>query len=158
MTSPSEVRTERAESLRALEHEVGVMIRRVRRVIGVRAQMVHPELQPAAYLLLSSVAESGPVRASALVELFDTDKGAVSRQVSHLLDLDLLVKEPDPADARASLISVTEEAARRMADVVQHRHQLLDEGLSEWTDDQLEAFVADLGRYNAALNSAAGLS
>jgi DNA-binding MarR family transcriptional regulator len=147
----------RAETLRALEHEVGVMIRRVRRVIGVRAQMVHPELQPASYLLLSSIAQSGPVRASALVELFDTDKGAVSRQVSHLLDLGLLSKEPDPADARASLVSVTDEAARRMADVVEHRHKLLDEGLSEWTDEQLESFVADLGRYNAALNGAAGL-
>ena len=151
-------RVARAESLRALEHEVGVMIRRVRRVIGVRAQMVHPELQPASYLLLSSIAESGPVRASALVELFDTDKGAISRQVSHLIDLGLLVKEQDPADARASLVSVTDEAARRMADVVEHRHKLLDEGLSEWSDDQLDAFVADLGRYNAALDDAAGIT
>ena len=130
------------------------MIRRVRRVIGVRAQMVHPDLQPASYLILSSVAESGPVRASTLVELFDTDKGAISRQVGHLLDLDLLVKERDPGDARAWLISVTDEARRRMADVVEHRHKLLDEGLSEWSDAQLETFVSDLGRYNVALNNA----
>ncbi len=148
----------RADSLRSLEHEVGVMIRRVRRAIGVRAQMVHPDLQPAAYLLLSSVFESGPVRASALVELFDTDKGAISRQVGHLLDLGLLEKEQDPVDARAWLISVTEDAKRRMAEVVVHRHQLLDEGLSEWSDAQLEGFVADLGNYNAALNLASGLA
>lgn len=133
------------------------MIRRVRRVIGVRAQMVHPDLQPASYLILSSVAESGPVRASTLVELFDTDKGAISRQVGHLLDLELLVKERDPGDARAWLISVTDEARRRMADVVEHRHKLLDEGLSEWSDAQLETFVSDLGRYNVALNNASGL-
>lgn len=147
----------RADTLRSLEHEVGVMIRRVRRVIGVRAQMVHPDLQPASYLLLSSISESGPVRASALVELFDTDKGAISRQVSHLLELGLLAKEQDPTDARAQLISVTDDAARRMVDVVEHRHKLLDEGLSEWSDDQLDLFVEDLGRYNEALNSANGL-
>lgn len=149
--------TDRASSLRALEHEVGVMLRRVRRVIGVRAQMVHPDLQPASYLILSSVADSGPVRASRLVELFDTDKGAVSRQVGHLLDLGLLVKERDPDDARAWLISVTDEATRRIADVVEHRHKLLDEGLADWSDAQLDAFVSDLGRYNTALNDASGL-
>lgn len=148
---------DRAETLRSLEHEVGVMIRRVRRAIGVRATMVHPDLQPASYLILSSVVESGPVRASELVELFDTDKGAISRQVGHLLDLGLLTKEPDPADARASLISATDEATRRMADVVEHRHKLLDEGLSQWSDTQLESFVDDLGRYNVALNEASGL-
>ncbi len=36
----------RAETVRALEHEVGVLIRRVRRVIGERARAVHPDLQP----------------------------------------------------------------------------------------------------------------
>ncbi|CAN5356639.1 MarR family transcriptional regulator [soil metagenome] len=144
----------RADTLRSLEHEVGVMIRRLRRVIGVRAVMVHPDLQPASYLLLSSVAQSGPVRASALVELFDTDKGAISRQVGHLLELGLLQKEPDPVDARASLISVTDEAAGRLADVTEHRHKLIDEGLSDWSDEQLESFTEELGRYNVALNDA----
>ena len=147
----------REESLRSLEQEVGVMIRRVRRVIGIRAQMVHPDLQPAAYLLLSSIADSGPVRASELVERFDTDKGAISRQVSHLLELELLAKEKDPADARASLISVTDDAMSRMADVVEHRHKLFAEGLSEWSEADLDGFVKDLGRYNTALNEASGL-
>ncbi len=147
----------RDETLRALEQEVGVMIRRVRRVINLRAQMVHPQLQPSAYLLLSSIAESGPVRASELVERFDTDKGAISRQVSHLLDLELLVKEKDPSDARASLVSVTDDAKSRMADVVEHRRKLFAEGLSEWSEAELAGFVQDLGRYNAALNEASGL-
>ena len=144
--------------MRTLEHEVGVLMRRVRRVIGVRAQMVHPNLQPASYLILSSVAESGPVRASALVELFDTDKGAISRQVGHLLELGLLDKEPDPGDARAWLISVTPQARKRLADVVEQRQRLLDEGLVEWDDAKLAAFVEELGRYNEALNAANDLS
>lgn len=147
----------RDETLRSLEQEVGVMIRRVRRVIGIRAQMVHPELQPSAYLLLSSIAESGPVRASELVERFDTDKGAVSRQVSHLLGLELLAKEKDPSDARASLVSVTDDAKSRMADVVEHRRKLFAEGLSEWSEAELARFVKDLARYNAALDEASGL-
>lgn len=147
----------RSDSLRSLEHEVGVMIRRVRRVIGERARTVHPDLQPASYLILSHVAQSGPVRASTLVELFDIDKGAISRQVGHLLELGLLRKEPDPADARAWLISLTDEAQSRMSDVSDHRRKLLDENLADWDAAELEAFVADLTRYNRALNRGVGM-
>ena len=50
----------RAETARrCLEQEVGVLIRRVRRVIGERARLVHPDLQPASYLLLSLPGRDG---------------------------------------------------------------------------------------------------
>jgi DNA-binding MarR family transcriptional regulator len=142
----------RAESLRDLEHEVGVLIRRVRRVIGERARSVHPDLQPASYLILSWINDSGPVRASALVEQFDVDKGAVSRQVKHLVDLNLLAAEKDPADGRATLLSVTDEARTRLADVTDHRRKLLDERLATWSASELAGFASELSRYNAALN------
>ena len=134
------------------------MIRRVRRVIGERARAVHPDLQPASYLILAYVATSGPVRASVLVEQFDIDKGAISRQLAHLIELGLLAKEPDPADARASLLSISDEATRRMADVAEHRHKWLDERLGDWSAEELDAFVGELGRYNEALNRAAELA
>lgn len=143
----------RNDTLRDLEHEVGVLIRRVRRVIGERARAVHPDLQPASYLILSTVAQGDPVRASVIADLFDVDKGAVSRQVKHLIELGLLAKEPDPADARATLLSVTDEARTRMADVVEHRRKYVDERLSGWSDDDLAGFVSELGRYNAALGT-----
>ena len=54
----------RADTVRALEHEVGVLIRRVRRAIGERARAVHPDLQPMSYLMLAHLAESGPLRSS----------------------------------------------------------------------------------------------
>lgn len=142
----------RTETLLELEHEVGVLIRRVRRVIGERARMVHPDLQPASYLILTTVAQGDPVRASAISELFEVDKGAISRQVKHLVELGLLQVEKDPADARATLLSVTDEARTRMADVVAHRQKELAEKLSGWTDEDLSTFVSELGRYNAALN------
>ena len=112
----------RADTLRDLESEVGVLIRRVRRVIGERARLVHPELQPASYLILTTIAQGEPVRASAISELFDVDKGAISRPVKHLVALGLLTHAKDPADARASLLSVTDEARTRMADVERRDH------------------------------------
>ncbi|WP_139984352.1 MarR family winged helix-turn-helix transcriptional regulator [Nocardioides litoris] len=142
----------RVETLRELEHEVAVLIRRVRRVIGERARAVHPDLQPPSYLILAMVAEEGPLRASVLSETFDIDKGAISRQVKHLLDLGLLVADKDPSDARASLLSATDEARSRLADVVEHRRKYLDERLADWSDADLTTFVAELSRYNASLD------
>ena len=92
------------ESLRLLESEVGVLIRRIKRVLGERARAVHPDLQPASYLMLAYLADDGPLRASAIAETFDIDKGAISRQVQHLVDLGLVDRTPDPADGRASLL------------------------------------------------------
>jgi DNA-binding MarR family transcriptional regulator len=142
----------RAESLRHLEQEVGVMIRRVRRVIGVRAQLVHEDLQPAAYLMLGYVAEHGPLRASSVAEIFATDKGAISRQVQHLVDLGLVVRVPDPDDRRASLVSATDDAVSRLDEVARYRRKWLDEQLGDWTDERLADFTRQLSDYNEALS------
>jgi DNA-binding MarR family transcriptional regulator len=135
-----------------LEGEVAVLIRRVKRVIGERARAMHPDLQPASYLMIGYVAEHGPVRASAVAEVYGIDKGAISRQVNHLVHLGLLRGEPDPADRRATLLSVTDEALSRLEDLKAHRRKLVDEQLGDWSAAELERFASDLARYNAALN------
>jgi len=142
----------RVDSLRLLEQEVGVLVRRVKRVIGERARAVHESLQPAAYLMLSYVAEHGPVRASALVDVFHIDKGAISRQVGHLLELGLVERTPDPEDGRATLLSVTDEAVQRMQAVAEHRRRALSDQLADWTDEELADLAGTLRRYNATLD------
>ena len=142
----------RADSLRDLEREVGVLIRRIRRVIGERARAVHEDLQPAAYLMLSWLVDEGPVRASAMVEKFNIDKGAVSRQLHHLDELGLVERTPDPDDGRATLVVASEEGRRRLADVSEHRRKWLDEQLGDWTDERLDGFAQQLEEYNEALS------
>ncbi len=144
----------RADTIRELEQEVGVLIRRVRRVIGVRARAVHESLQPASYLILAHVNQNGPLRASSIVEDFDIDKGAISRQVSHLIELGLVERTPDPDDGRATLLSVTAEGAQRMQDVAEDRRKRLDAQLGDWSEEELAGFVAELARYNASLTEA----
>lgn len=144
----------RADELGRLEQEVGVLIRRVKRVIGERARAVHPDLQPASYLMLTFLATEGPQRSSVMSDRFNVDKGAISRQVQHLCDLGLLVREPDPADGRAMLISASADAVRRMATVDRDRRRWLEEQLAEWSEADLRDFVTGLGRYNAALDTA----
>jgi len=141
----------RAEELGRLEQEVGVLIRRVKRVIAERARAVHPDLQPASYLMLTFLATEGPQRSSVMSERFNVDKGAISRQVQHLCELGLLVRNPDPVDGRAMLISATPDAVRRMDAVDRDRRRWLEEQLADWSEDDLRTFVGDLGRYNKAL-------
>lgn len=141
----------RADLLAGLETEVGVLIRRVKRVIGERARIVHPDLAASSYLLLTFLAEQGPVRSSVLSEHFGVDKGAISRQVQHLDDLGLVERRADPVDGRAWLLAATDEAIGRLEAVTQERRRFLDARLGEWGDADLEAFVAALGRYNRAL-------
>ncbi len=142
---------DKAHLVNQLELEMGTLIRRIRRRVMERAREVHEELQPAAYFILANVAESGPKRASTLVEEFGIDKGAISRQVQQLVDLGFVERTPDPADGRAMTLGVTDEGRRRLADTSRSRRKLLDERLSGWTDGELDAFVTALARYNKTL-------
>lgn len=144
-------RPTREEAVRQLEQEFGVLLRRIRRVIGERARQVHPGLQASGYLMLGYVREHGPLRASVMCTVFDLDKGAVSRQVQHLLDLGLVAREPDPSDGRATLISVTDEAVRRMDAVDAERREGLADKLGGWSVAELVELAESLERYNASL-------
>jgi DNA-binding MarR family transcriptional regulator len=139
------------ETMHALEHEMGVLVRRIRRMIAERARMVHPELSPVAYSMLLALNDSGPRRASDLVDLFSIDKGAVSRQVGSLLELGMIERSPDPEDRRAAILAITEEGSRRLESISAMRRQEISERLSGWSEEDLSRFVAGLARYNQAL-------
>ncbi|MFC6154157.1 MarR family winged helix-turn-helix transcriptional regulator [Nocardioides yefusunii] len=142
----------RDDLLTDLEQQVVVLVRRARRLIAIRAVRIHPDLAPTSYVALTYVNCNGPVRASAIAEHFSIDKGAVSRQVQLLSDLGLVVREADPDDRRASIISVTQEARDRLEEARRGRRERLREGMEGWQDADLETFVGLLGKYNALLD------
>ncbi len=144
----------RAESTRTLERELGTLIRRLKRVVAERARAIHPDLQPAAYWILTHLHQHGAARAASVAEGLELDKGAVSRHVQHLLDLGLVERTPDPDDGRATLLSLSAEAAARLADVDEHRRKWFDEALGTWDEDELAGFVAQLTRYNRTIDDA----
>jgi len=138
----------RDAAVRTLEHEIGLLLRRIRRGIAERAVQVHPELNPTSYTLLATLSDFGPRRAADLAELFAMDKGTVSRVVHQLLELGLVERSPDPADGRASIVSVTAEAQRRLGHMYELRRELISQRLSDWLPDDIEHLASQLGRFN----------
>jgi DNA-binding MarR family transcriptional regulator len=151
MKTVTRVDERRDGAVRVLEHEVGLLLRRIRRGIAERAVQVHPELNVTSYSLLGTLSEFGPRRAADLAELFALDKGSVSRVIHQLLELGLVERTPDPADGRASIISVTDEATRRIAHMHELRRALFEERLSDWEPDEIEQLASQLGRFNQAV-------
>lgn len=145
-------RISRDEVLRHIEDEMGILVRRLKRTIGERARALDPSLQGTSYLVLGWLAQHGAVRPSAVVEAMGTDKGAVSRQLQHLEELGYVERGPDPTDGRATLVSATDRARGRLAEVDRRRRQSLDERLGGWSAEELEEFVTQLGRYNRSLD------
>jgi DNA-binding MarR family transcriptional regulator len=150
-TRSAQVDEERETAVRVLEHEVGLLLRRVRRGIAERALQVHPELSATAYTILGTLAEFGPRRAADLAELFSMDKGTVSRVVHQLLELGLVERSPDPADGRASIIVVTRDATRRLARMHEQRRVVFAERLADWAAEDIAHLGAELGRFNQAV-------
>lgn len=143
---------ERDAAVRGLEHEIGRLLRRIRRGLADRAAQVHPELSATAYPLLATLAELGPRRAADLADMFALDKGAVSRMVHQLLELGLIERAPDPQDGRASILSVTAKAEERLAALVVHRHEVVGERLSDWEAESIADLAAGLARFNSAIS------
>jgi DNA-binding MarR family transcriptional regulator len=141
----------RDTAVRTLEHEIGLLLRRIRRGIAERAVQVHPDLNPTSYTLLATLSDFGPRRAAELAELFAMDKGTVSRVVHQLLELDLVERSPDPGDGRASIITVTEKAERRMVHMHEMRRELFAQRLADWGPAEIEHLASELGRFTNAV-------
>ena len=143
--------TERAHAFAEISAELRVLGRRFRTLISERAAEVHPQLQPSSYYILAFLIENGPTRGSALADQFGIDKGAISRQVQHLVELGLVERAADPDDGRAHLISATPEALRLQETAGEMLAQRWRRQLEGWSDAELRSFAAQLGRFNSDL-------
>jgi predicted MarR family transcription regulator len=74
--------------------------------------------------------------------------------VAELVRRELVRREPDPSDGRASLLAIT-DAGREVCERVRTlRRGLLAAAVSGWTDAELDTFAGLLGRFNGALGTA----
>lgn len=132
-----------------LERELMVFLRRARASSVDMARSVHPDLEPAAYSLLSRLAEVGEQRATELAGYFGVGKATVSRQLAALERLGLVDRAPDPLDGRAFLMHLTEEGRSRVGRVQRARRERYRRRLASL--DRVE--VTELARLLHRLNA-----
>lgn len=137
-----------APELLDLEKELAVFLRRARAFSGELAREVHPELEPSAYGLFVRLEECGPQRATALAAYFGVGKATVSRQLRVLENLGLIVRHPDPADGRASLVHLTAEGRDRFSRVREARRAEYVRKLDSWDPAEVSELARLLHRFN----------
>lgn len=132
-----------------VEHELAVLLRRAHANSGDLSRDVHPDLQATAYALLARLHDLGSARAADLSDYFGIDKGALSRQLKLLQQLQLIARETDAADRRSQRLSLTARGRQRLTQARRARRRLIRQELSEWPAGDVEAFGHLLARFNS---------
>ncbi len=90
-------------------------------------------------------------RITALAEMLGVDAPTVTRKIQQLERDGLVVRKADPADGRASRISLTPAGRRTLDRVLKARRAWLDRLLEGWDEHELAMFGTLLGRFSASL-------
>jgi len=138
------------EAVAAVERQLSLLWRRARSISQRLSREVHPEMEPAAYGLLSVLRTKGPIRLTELASVLGVGKPSVSRQVAFLEGLGLVSKEADPRDRRAQAISLSAKGEAKMHLVQDARREVFRERLAEWPAGELEAFAGYMAKLNAS--------
>ncbi len=99
------------------------------------------------YPILSGLARLGPVTAGTLGAEVGLDRSGVSRHATRLEEGGLIVRRPDPDDARNTLLILTDDGERIIAVLRERLAGMFDQQLRSWPREQAEQFVAGLERF-----------
>ncbi|MGB8649410.1 MAG: MarR family transcriptional regulator [Mycobacteriales bacterium] len=137
-----------------LEQQLNVLARRLSKPVRLHGSSGHTVLDRPAYMALWRIVDEGPLRPTALAGLLEVDLSVVSRQVRALEDVGFVERRPDPADARAALVSATANGRAAFLRTQQQRAEVLDEVLADWPEQDRMNLVRLLTRFNVELEAA----
>lgn len=109
-------------------------------------QLLHPHLDPTALPLLGELGQHGPLRPTGLADRLHLDPSTVSRQLNATERLGLVRRFPDPTDARARLVDLTEQARGKFEG---YREELIARwrsSLGNWAPGEVETLTKLLQR------------
>jgi DNA-binding MarR family transcriptional regulator len=113
-----------------------------RQVALLRHDVDDEGVELAAYRALFELFHHGAMRSSELADRIFTDPSTASRYVTTLTTLGLVDRRPDPRDRRAALIDLTDSGRAKIDQIKARRTEFLTPLLDEWTDEELNTFVA----------------
>lgn len=138
-----------AGALEVIERETAVLMRHLE--LLRRRTDSYRELDRAEYLMLRTLAETGPVDINSLACALGVDPSTAGRQVAVMQEAGLVERAPSESDRRRSIVAMTGEGTCRMDTV---RHRRLDNAadlLADWPESELRTLGAMFTRYNKAV-------
>ncbi|GIH16540.1 MarR family winged helix-turn-helix transcriptional regulator [Rugosimonospora africana] len=102
------------------------------------------DVPPLQLSTLTSIEEHGPLRLGELAVREAVTAPTMTRVLAALDERDLIVRSPDPDDARSTRVTLSEAGARVLREVRSQRTALLDARLARLTDEQRAAVLAAL--------------
>jgi len=137
-----------------LEQQLLLLARRLAKPVRMAGQSGFTVLDRPAYQTLLRIVEDGPLRSTALAKLVGVDLSVISRQVTSLEHVGFVHREPDPADARAALVTVTDAGREAYEKTRQARTELLQEVLGSWPEHDRHEFERLLTNFTSQLEAA----
>jgi len=108
-------------------------------------------VDPGIYQVLHQLAVTGPVRQGALAELLGLDASTVSRHVRSLVKDGLIDASRDPADGRATQLSISDKGRARMTERLRLHRTRLQAATATFTPEERAELVRLLNTLAARL-------
>ncbi|PWI41945.1 MarR family transcriptional regulator [Streptomyces sp. ICBB 8177] len=99
------------------------------------------------YPVLSGLARSGPSSAADLAPEVGLDRSGVTRRATRLEEAGLVRREPDPGDARASLLVLTPQGEEVVAVLRERLARHINAALSDWEPQDVAVFARQLREF-----------
>jgi DNA-binding MarR family transcriptional regulator len=104
-------------------------------------------LDEATYPVISGLARTGSRSAAQLAADVGLDRSVVSRHATRLERSGLIERRPDPADQRATLLSLTGYGRQAVQEMRQRLAAVFDEYLDDWPAPEATLFATLLRRF-----------
>ncbi|HEX8803893.1 MAG TPA: MarR family winged helix-turn-helix transcriptional regulator, partial [Acidimicrobiales bacterium] len=125
----------------------------LKRLVNSRVQ--HTGLSMARLRVLFQLVGGGSIRMGELSQCVDVAPRTMTSTVEAMVRDGLVERRPDPADGRATIVSITEAGRRSFEEGRRHQARAVADLFHVLDDRQRAALVDILGRLGAAVDAAA---
>lgn len=129
--------------------QIGTGLARLSRLWERTAVTPGEDLDRASFMLLNTLACTGPSRVTTLAATVHSDPSTVSRQTAHLVSMGLVARHADPGDGRASLLALTDTGAALLEHTRQRRDDRIAAITRSWLPAEREQFANLIDRFTA---------
>lgn len=133
-----------------IEQQLTILLRRVQR-IHLSTSSGEMDIERSAYGILCRLADEGPQRLGVLASGFGLDPSTITRQVQAMERAQLVERQPDEQDRRASILDLTEEGRTVLEHTRAHRRQRMEAVFADWPDTDRDELARLLTRLNESI-------